>query len=144
MSHSAPIVRAQDKGARILALPPSLGCFGAGARGPVRRLRGRGDGHEIVCSTGQSRQQQRPRFELATRLLEARPHRPVQQEEEPPGLPVGPRGPSRRAVRRRGATTAPPNLRVVQLSNPPYNRTPVAFFLSSSPRGARTEVLLWC
>ena len=34
MSHSAPIVRAQDKGARILALPPSLGCFGAGARGP--------------------------------------------------------------------------------------------------------------
>ena len=33
-SHSAPIVRAQDKGARILALPPSLGCFGAGARGP--------------------------------------------------------------------------------------------------------------
>ena len=34
VSHSAPIVRAQDKGARILALPPSLGCFGAGARGP--------------------------------------------------------------------------------------------------------------
>ena len=27
-------MRAQDKGARILALPPSLGCFGAGARGP--------------------------------------------------------------------------------------------------------------
>ena len=34
LSNSAPIVRAQDKGARILALPPSLGCFGAGARGP--------------------------------------------------------------------------------------------------------------
>ena len=34
VSHSAPIVRAQDKGARILARPPSLGCFGAGARGP--------------------------------------------------------------------------------------------------------------
>jgi hypothetical protein len=34
VSNSAPIVRAQDKGARILALPPSLGCFGAGARGP--------------------------------------------------------------------------------------------------------------
>ena len=33
VSNSAPIVRAQDKGARILALPPSLGCFGAGARG---------------------------------------------------------------------------------------------------------------
>ena len=34
LSNSAPIVRAQDKGARILALPPSLGChgFGAGAR----------------------------------------------------------------------------------------------------------------
>ena len=34
VSESAPIMRAQDKGARILALPPSLGCFGAGARGP--------------------------------------------------------------------------------------------------------------
>ena len=34
LSNSAPSVRAQDKGARILAPPPSLGCFGAGARGP--------------------------------------------------------------------------------------------------------------
>ena len=37
LSNSAPSVRAQDKGARILAPPPSLGCFGAGARGPGAR-----------------------------------------------------------------------------------------------------------
>ena len=36
VSNSAPIVRVQEKGARTLALPPSLGCFGAGTvtRGP--------------------------------------------------------------------------------------------------------------
>ena len=33
LSNSAPIVRAQDKGARILALPPSLGLFWAFWRG---------------------------------------------------------------------------------------------------------------
>ena len=36
LSNSAPSVSAGDKGARILA-PPSLGCFGAGARGPGAR-----------------------------------------------------------------------------------------------------------
>ena len=36
LSSSAPIVRAQDKGARLLALPPSLGCLARGrvVRGP--------------------------------------------------------------------------------------------------------------
>ena len=33
LSNSAPIVRAQDKGARILALPPSLGCSARGRVG---------------------------------------------------------------------------------------------------------------
>ena len=36
LSSSAPIVRAQDKGARLLAPPPSLGCLARGrvVRGP--------------------------------------------------------------------------------------------------------------